>query len=204
VDDLLAQWRELLGAGHDELGKDLLSRWAEPHRRYHTVTHLRAVLTAVDELAEHADDPSAVRLAAWFHDAVYEGTPGADERASAELAAAALPRVGVNAGRVAEIVRLVELTGSHDPAPGDNNGAVLCDADLAVLAGDPDDYAHYAAAVREEYASVSDTDFRRGRAAVLRALLALDPLYRTPTAATRWQDAARHNLRTELALLSVS
>jgi len=204
MDDLMGRWRDLAGPGNDALGRDLLRRWREPHRRYHTVEHLRAVLDAIDELAHHADDPAAVRFAAWFHDAVYAGRPGEDERASAELAAAMLPSAGVEPGRVAEVVRLVELTASHDPAPGDANGAVLCDADLAVLAGGPDEYAAYAAAVREEYAAVSDADFRRGRAGVLRALLALDPLYRTPTAAERWQDAARHNLRTELALLSVS
>lgn len=198
------RWRELVGPDHDGLGHDLLRRWREPHRRYHTVEHLRAVLDAVDELAEHAADATAVRLAAWFHDAVYRGEPGADEEASAGLAAETLPDAGVGAQRVAEVVRLVRLTASHDPAPGDTNGAVLCDADLAVLAGDPDEYAGYAAAVREEYAAVPDDDFRRGRAGVLRALLAQDPLYRTPTGAARWEHAARHNLTTELALLSVS
>ena len=35
--------------------------------------------------------------------------------------------------------------------PGDANGAVLCDADLAVLASPPEAYAAYASAVREEY-----------------------------------------------------
>ncbi|HLV75083.1 MAG TPA: hypothetical protein VKY91_20080, partial [Vulgatibacteraceae bacterium] len=50
---------------------NLLARWREPQRRYHTVAHLTAVLDRVDELAEYAGDPDVVRLAAWFHDAVY-------------------------------------------------------------------------------------------------------------------------------------
>src|SRR5690606_41538168 len=87
MDDLMGRWRALAGPGNDALGRDLLRRWREPHRRYHTVEHLRAVLDAIDELAHHADDPAAVRFAAWFHDAVYAGRPGEDERASAELAA---------------------------------------------------------------------------------------------------------------------
>lgn len=204
VDDLLERWRALVGSDADGLGGDLITRWSEPHRRYHTLDHLRAVLDAIDELEDHADDPTVVRLAAWFHDAVYAGRPGEDEQASAKLAAATLPAASVPAERIAEVVRLVRLTAQHNPSADDANGSVLCDADLAVLAGSPDEYAQYAAAVRQEYAHVSERDFHRGRAAALRRLLARDPLYRTPTAAARWEAAARHNLTTELALLSVS
>ena len=110
----------------------------------------------------------------------------------------------MRAAQVAEVARLVRLTGTHDPGPGDRNGEVLCDADLAVLAGAPADYARYAAAVREEYAFVPDDAFRDGRAAVLRQLLDLPRLFRTPHGRDRWEPAARHNLRSELALLGLS
>ncbi len=199
MDDVIARWRDLV---NDEAsGRDLLARWSEPHRRYHDARHLRAVLDAVDELAAHAADPDGVRLAAWFHDAVYAGRPGQDERDSAQLAASTLPSLGVDGERVAEVVRLVELTVTHDPAPGDVNGEVLCDADLAVLGGDPKAYAAYASAVRDEYAHVAEEDFRRGRTELLERLLSSKPLYRTATARDRWEEAARRNVRTELALL---
>ena len=64
------------------------------------------------------------------------------------------------------------LTAGHDPAPDDADGAVLCDADLAVLAGPPDAYVAYASAVREEYGHLSDAEFTAGRIAVLEHLLA--------------------------------
>lgn len=194
----------MIGGDADQLGRDLLRRWSEPHRKYHTADHLRAVLDAVDFLEDHARDPDAVRLAAWFHDAVYNRRPGDDEKASARLAAETLPAAGVYAERVREVVRLVELTASHDPARGDANGAVLYDADLAILGGEPEQYAAYAAAVRSEYAHLTDRDFARGRAEILRRLLALDQVYRTPTGAARWEMAARRNLKAELDLLSVS
>ncbi|WP_340560491.1 HD domain-containing protein [Streptomyces sp. GSL17-111] len=182
-------------------GRDLLRRWAEPHRRYHTTDHLLAVLDRVDELAGHAADPEAVRLAAWFHDAVYRPDRSENEERSAGLAQRALPEAGVGPARTAEVVRLVRLTVTHDPAPGDRDGEVLCDADLAVLAGSPGAYAAYAAAVRAEYAFVPDEAFTAGRADVLRQLLALPRLFRTPHGAARWEAPARHNLGTELALL---
>ncbi|RPF46401.1 putative metal-dependent HD superfamily phosphohydrolase [Streptomyces sp. Ag109_G2-6] len=180
----------------------LLAAWAEPQRRYHTTTHLADVLARVDVLAGHAADPTAVELAAWFHDAVYRPDRSENEERSAALAERALPELGVDAARTAEVARLVRLTVTHDPAPGDTNGEALCDADLAVLAGDPDAYAAYATAVRAEYAFVPDEAFRTGRAAVLRQLLGLPRLYRTPHGAAHWEAPARRNLAAELATLT--
>ncbi|MFI6540260.1 metal-dependent phosphohydrolase [Nonomuraea sp. NPDC050547] len=182
------------------LHAELVARWSEPHRRYHTLTHLRAVLAAVDDLADLAGDPVAVRLAAWFHDAVYDGRPGWDEERSAQMAQRRLPACGVPAERVAEVARLVRLTAAHDTLrDGDANGAVLCDADLAVL-GRPG-YEVYAADIRREYAHVPDELFAAGRSAVLARLLAVPNLYRTERARALWQERARHNMSAELAAL---
>lgn len=208
---LLARWDVLLTRARDgapgpdpaPYGRSLLARWNEPHRHYHTTDHLSAVLRRVEELAGHAADLDAVRLAAWFHDAVYRPDRSENEERSARLAERALSEVGLPAARTAEVARLVRLTVSHDPAPGDTNGEALCDADLAVLAGPPAEYAHYAAAIRQEYGFVPDEAFRDGRAAVLRQLLSLGDLFRTPYGHERWEPAARHNLRAELDLLTV-
>ncbi|MDC0772565.1 HD domain-containing protein [Streptomyces sp. HD] len=182
---------------------NLLTRWQEPQRRYHTLTHLTAVLDHVDELAEHADDPDVVRLAAWFHDAVYLPDRSENEERSARLAERALSEAGVPAERTAEVARLVRLTTTHDPAPDDPDGQVLCDADLAILAAPPSVYAAYTAAVREEYHFVPNDAFREGRAAILRQLLALPTLFRTPHGRREWEATARYNLTGELEMLSL-
>ncbi|UQX02292.1 hypothetical protein [Streptomyces sp. RerS4] len=206
--DLRARWHATTAAAGADPAADpgpyadrLLTAWAEPQRRYHTTAHLADVLARIDVLAPHAADPAAVELAAWFHDAVYRPDRSENEERSAALAERALPELGVDPARVAEVARLVRLTVTHDPAPGDTNGEVLCDADLAVLAGAPDAYAAYAAAVRAEYGFVPDDAFRTGRAAVLRQLLALPRLFRTPYGATHWEAPARRNLAAELAEL---
>ncbi|WP_354641870.1 hypothetical protein [Kitasatospora camelliae] len=204
---LLDRWNALLsrcGATVDPVpyGTDLLDRWAEPQRRYHTTEHLRAVLDHVDALAGQAEDADAVRLAAWFHDAVYRPDRSENEERSAHLAVRALREAGLPEPLVAEVARLVRLTVTHAPEPGDRNGEVLCDADLAVLGGTPESYAAYTAAVREEYAFVPEEAFREGRAAILRALLELPALYRTPAARERFDAAARANLAAELGTLT--
>jgi predicted metal-dependent HD superfamily phosphohydrolase len=184
-----------------QAGVDLLGRYAERHRHYHDLAHLDGVLRHVDELAGHARDAGVVRLAAWYHDAVYDPTAPDNEERSAQLAESALAQLRVADDVVAEVARLVRGTAVHAPEPGDLNAEVLCDADLAVLASGPERYQVYVDAVRAEYGHVDDRAFARGRAAVLRRLLARDPLFGTPTGRERWEEAARLNVAAELAKL---
>jgi predicted metal-dependent HD superfamily phosphohydrolase len=178
----------------------VVGNWSEPHRRYHDLAHLAAVLGLVGRLAEHAADPDAVRLAAWYHDVAYDPERTDNEQVSADRARAGL-RGLVPDERIGEVERLVLLTATHDPEPDDANGAVLCDADLAVLASPPEAYAAYASAVRAEYGHLSDDVFTAGRIAVLERLLALPQLYRLPVVADQWTPRARANMTAELTLL---
>jgi predicted metal-dependent HD superfamily phosphohydrolase len=171
------------------------ARYAEPHRRYHTLEHLDEVLAAVAELLDLADDPRSVELAALFHDAIYDprAAPGESERASAELARSV---VGDE-----EVVRLVLLTAGHDVGPEDRNGAVLVDADLWILGSPRERYERYAADVRAEYAHVDDEAWRAGRSAVLRRFLDRPRLFVTDRFHARLDASARRNLAGELAAL---
>ena len=183
--DLESAW-QALRPDDPQLGRDLLRRWREPHRRYHTDRHLQYTLDIIDRYADLAADADAVRMAAWLHDAVYDPRAGDNEERSAALT------------DDPEVRRLVLLTKSHDAAPGDRNGALLCDADLAILAADPAEYRSYAQRVREEYAFVPDDAFRAGRGQVLQGLLAKAELYKIVPEREEWNRRARKNLREEL------
>ncbi len=178
----------------------VIRAWGEPHRRYHDLAHLAAVLGLVGQLSADAADPDAVRLAAWYHDVVYDPRRNDNEAVSAGRARAGL-RAMVPDERIAEVERLVLLTAGHASEAGDANGAVLCDADLAILASPPEAYAGYASAVRAEYGHVPDELFAAGRIAVLEQLLALPRLYRLPVVADSWEPRARANMAAELTLL---
>jgi predicted metal-dependent HD superfamily phosphohydrolase len=207
---LLAAWRRTLppdapDTTADAIGRDLLARWSERRRHYHTIEHLAFMLDVIDGAAAFADDATAVRLAAWFHDAIYDlivATPGANERASADLAATLLPRLTVAPDQTAEVVRLVLLTADHCVEPGDRNGALLADADLAILGTSPDRYRHYVDSVRSEYAAFPDDAFAAGRSTVLAKLLDLDPIYHLAPHREAWEARARENMRAELAARS--
>lgn len=191
---LRERWRSLAPRA-PALGEDLLTRWSEPHRRYHDVRHLLHLLETLEALG--AAEP-VVRWAAWFHDAVHEGRAGDDERASAALARDALASL-LPAADVAEVVRLVELTIDHSPGPSDARGVQLSDADLAILGAPRGRYDVYARDVRAEYAHVADAAFVRGRTAVLEGLLAAPVLFVGDAARDAFEDRARGNMAAEVA-----
>ena len=194
---LAARWGALL-PGAPEVGEVLLDRWHEPHRSYHGPGHLAQVLRAAAVV--DPDVPRPVALALWFHDAVHDGVAGQDEERSAALARELLAGL-VPPEEVAEVSRLVVLTTHHRVVAGDALGALVCDADLSILGSDEAGYARYVRQVRAEYAHVPDGAFREGRAAVLRSLLGLGRLFATAEGSRRWEQAARANLKRELAVL---
>lgn len=186
----------------EAVGSGLLARWSEPHRSYHDLTHLHDVLGYLDVLregGEHVTVPAV--LAAWFHDAVYRGEPGADEEHSAVLAEEQLAGAGADADTVAETARLVRITAGHTPRDERDPACALIDADLAVLARPATQYAEYTEAVRREYAAVPEELFREGRAGVLERFCEREWIYLTSTGRERWESAARANLTREVALL---
>jgi predicted metal-dependent HD superfamily phosphohydrolase len=187
-----------------DLRDQLAAAYADPSRGYHDTRHLGEVLDRLGELAGHgaAYDATPVLLAAWFHDAVYDGERDAEER-SATWAEEALPAVAP-APLVAEVARLVRLTETHTPEDADANGCALSDADLGILAAPLGRYEEYVAAVRREYAHLDDEVFDAGRAEVLRGLAAKPHLFHTAYARDRWEAAARVNVERELAALADS
>jgi predicted metal-dependent HD superfamily phosphohydrolase len=181
----------------------LLARHREKHRRYHTAAHVAWVIRHVDELAsvEPIDHLDEVVAAAFYHDAVYEPTYPANERASARLARRDLASIGWDADAVERVASMIEATEHAATGAGGATGdtAVLLDADLATRGADPAGYSAYVTGVRAEYRHLTDDEWRTGRAAVLQEFLDRPTIYSTPTARDRWETRARANLTAELA-----
>lgn len=191
------------------VGRDLLTRWDEPHRRYHGPTHLAEVLAAVDLLARAGSLPpeahAVALLAAWFHDAVYR-VGGADdsERRSAALARESLSLLGAGCDLVEAVSTAVLDTERHalGDGPRDPARSVLHDADLWILSAPTPRFDEYCAQVRAEYAHVPPAEYASGRSAVLRPFLVRGHVYLTAHARHAWEDAARENLARELTRLA--
>ena len=156
---------------------DLTSRYAEPQRRYHTIEHVTEVSAEADRLLNEMrlaeDAANSVRMAVWYHDAIYDpmARAGENEEASAALASGALVAAGVRRPVAAEVARLIRLTAGHEVEPNDRPGAVLVDADLSILASSLERYDRYVRDVRAEHVAVDEDTWRSGRAGVLRDFL---------------------------------
>jgi predicted metal-dependent HD superfamily phosphohydrolase len=196
--DLLTAWTSLAGDGVASRGvwDDLIGRWSEPHRKYHNVAHLAAIVGLVDKYAQYADDLLAVELAAWFHDAVYDPRSATNEADSAALAGDKLTSLGFAPAIVSEVARLIMTTASHDG--DDPDAALLADADLAVLGSPAEAYIAYVNAIREEYSHVSDADFRTGRSAILQDFVDRDQIYLLEPIRNEFEQQARRNITAEL------
>ena len=205
---LLRSWERSFPAwaGH---GRALLARWEEEHRAYHDTVHLREVLERIGRLlpAGPEDDRRVLELAAWYHDAVYRGRPGADEQDSAALLeeeARRLPSVAgaPSAQTVRRAAALVRATAGHARSrEADPLWPVLHDADLAILAARSDRYRRYTQGVRREYAHVPEEQFRTRRAMILRELIGGPRVFLTTAGRASWEEAARANVARELAEL---
>jgi len=197
-----------------ELGESLLQAWEQPHRAYHHSGHLSQMLTDLDRLYAYrtqGSTPLALVLAAWFHDAVYEGAPGEDERRSEQLANISLePLVtaGLLSGDELQMVSLlVRATATHElPESADlpvgyepEDIQFFLDADMAILAADSARYRRYLRGVRSEYSHFDDEAFRAGRTTFLRSILGRKRIFLSEQALQLWEEPAQTNLQAELS-----
>ena len=197
-----------------ELGESLLQAWEQPHRAYHHSGHLSQMLANLDRLYAHrtqGSTPLALVLAAWFHDAVYEGAPGEDERRSEQLANASLESLvtaGLFDGDELQMVSLlVRATATHElPESADLPAGYepadiqfFLDADMAILAADSTRYRRYLRGVRSEYSHFDDEAFRTGRTTFLRSILGRERIFLSEQALKLWEEPARANLQAELS-----
>ena len=180
----------------------LEAAYAEPHRRYHTRSHIEVCLGELARLGGLSPaDRRTLEYAIWWHDAVYDPHRSDNEERSAELARADLERLEVPAAEIDEVARLILLTKGHEVAADDAIGALLVSIDLSILGAAQADYDAYAEGVRFEYAFVPEDAFRIGRAAILERFLESPALYPDPAFRARLEAPARANLRREIAAL---
>jgi predicted metal-dependent HD superfamily phosphohydrolase len=207
LERLRAEWLALVGqfgagdAPAEEAFTDLVQAYSDPTRFYHTLGHIAEMLEVIDRLRGGARNLAAVRLAAWFHDVVYDPYATDNEERSAARADAVLTRLQLPEDTIRTVVDLVLLTKTHRAEDADADGRILQDADLARLGAPPEHFAAYSRAIRREYAWVPDKEYRAGRRQLLLSFLERDRIYWNEPLYSTLEGQARQNLREEIARL---
>ncbi len=197
----LPLWRRV-GAAGDALAVfgGIATRYGEPHRAYHTLSHVVHTLRQFLPHRSLARDADAVEMALWYHDVVYDPRVRDNEDRSAEAAIEEIHGMGLTptfGARVADLIR----TTTHDVPPTDPDAALTVDADLAILGADADEYDAYESAVRREYSWVPADAYRAGRIAVLERFLGRGSIFSTAAFRETLEPPARMNLERALSHL---
>jgi predicted metal-dependent HD superfamily phosphohydrolase len=194
-------WQRLALEPPDPVGEALWAAYSEPQRAYHTLDHLAFCFAHYDRVAAQTAQPAAVELAIWFHDAIYDPRRQDNEERSADWALRSLTAAGATVLLGQQVQELILWT-KHTATPPAGDAALLVDIDLAILGQLPAVFDQYDQRIRQEYGWVPETDYRRGRAGVLRGFLLRERIYQTAPF-FRWYEAqARRNLTTAISRLA--
>jgi predicted metal-dependent HD superfamily phosphohydrolase len=189
-----------------EMQAALESAYATPPRAYHNFGHVETLLRHFDEVAarEGWAQPAEVRLAILFHDAIYDARAGDNEASSADLAVESiarwLPDAGIDAARVADLIRLTARHGQLSPGdfagdPHPDDARRFLDCDMAILAADDGAFDAYDRGIAAEYRHVTRWLYAVNRRRFLKSLLARPRIYLDDGFHARLDAQARHNLR---------
>lgn len=193
---------QCLGSYDDSsvLFTQLLNAYLQPHRVYHTVSHLEACLQQLDLAQKEAERPAEVEVALWFHDAVYIPKAVDNEAQSSLWATQSMQQPGVSPVAIGRIATMITAT-KHDHAPETRDCELLLDIDLSILGQTPEQFATYEHCIRSEYSWLPEQQYRTGRVNILKSLLQRSTIYYTPFFQERLETQARHNLEQSIAKL---
>lgn len=175
-----------------------LSRlYGEAHRRYHTLDHIRHCLEEFDRAKGLIDDPDAVEMGLWFHDAIYRSGARDNEWRSAELfrewsEGFVNPAFG-------ERVRDLILVTTHRAAPAAPDQRYIADIDLSSFGLPWDEFERDGRHIRAEFANVSDEGYYPGHLRFLLSLLDRPTFFLTEHFRRRYERIARANARRVVA-----
>lgn len=177
----------------------LVNAYSEPHRHYHTLSHLEHMFAKQDQAG--LDDP-ACHWATWFHDFVYAPGKTNNEELSADIAVRHLSELGMRSSLIKRTEALIRSTQHHDCDPQDQIAHLFLDSDMSILGEVPQLYAQYVHGIRQEFSKVPRFLFNRGRKAFLEDTLDRERIYLSDHFRGNYEAGARRNLSQELSSLS--
>ncbi len=177
----------------DLLYQDLVSRYSESHRKYHTLQHLENCFERLDECMTLARFPNEMALAFWFHDAFYDTQSKDNELKSAQWASSTVLAAGLPM-EAAERIYLLIMATQHNVPPSGSDAELLVDIDLSILGSESSRFDEYEQQIREEYDWVPELLYRQERLKLLNGFLARPHIFYTSLFFDRYERQARLNI----------
>ena len=183
-----------LGLSHNEsCYQSLLNAYSEPHRFYHTASHINATLIHLDKVKVHIENPSLLELALWFHDAIYRPFSSNNELDSANWCSRFLKDNGVKQETIDHVHQLIMVT-MHPSITQSNDEMFMVDIDLSILGSPANIYDDFERNIREEYKKVPYFIYKRKRKALLKSFLNQKQIFQNTFFHEEFEIQARENL----------
>ncbi len=184
----------------------LRARYAEPHRAYHTQAHIDAMLAGLRALGDAVVHDTAVELAIWYHDAIYNPAATDNEARSAALLRAELDgladRTLLHHAELLVCATADHVIPSSMPFALKADAMLFLDLDMAVLGADHATFHAYEQGIAAEYVPIHGLErFRAGRARFLREMLARPRVFLSEPFHQQLHNAAHRNMQAALAEL---
>ena len=197
------EWFKIMNTfGFSENEKEynkILKFYSESHRKYHNVTHIDDCLAkcALHEATRHN---TALQLAFWYHDVVYNSFRKDNELKSAELAEIFLKRQAASEEMIQRVKKLIMVT-LHNQEPNTEEEAYMMDIDFSILGTDNETYKEYTKNIRNEYRWVPWFLYKKKRKEILKMFLDKETLYFTNNFKNVYDRKARLNIENEVTQL---
>lgn len=157
---------------------ELVTRYSEDHRFYHTLQHIKDCIFSVQALPEVAFNVEAVTMAVFFHDIIYDSKSKVNELNSANLMSDLLSVFSFDESFIKIVYNLILAT-QHPSKTTDPDSLILLDIDLLILASGEDTFMDYNKSIRKEFSWVPDDIFEIERKKFLKSMLDEDEIFKT-------------------------
>ena len=204
-DYLTARWAETLrlvgseGAS-PEVIEEILAKYQEPGRFYHTIEHLRSGFEVLDRHLRMKTGGD-IELAFWYHDFIYDPRALDNENKSAEVASDRITKALQIPLNFAIGVGKLILATRRLADPGTEQAKVLIDMDLSILGETAPAFDLYEENIRKEYSWVPEVDFRKDRREILERFLKPTIFFTPELRSSLYEVRARENLQRSIGKL---
>lgn len=187
-------WTQIKGKKNPKLlFKELNNFYSEQHRFYHNLKHVKNMLIELEDVKKQIKDVNPVKLAIWYHDAIYNTQKHDNEEQSAVLAKNVCEENNFSKEFTSKVHNLIMAT-KHGEIPSDKDSKILIDLDLAILGKDSKIFQTYENNIRQEYVWVPKEIYKVERVKVLNQFLNRDSIYLTDHFKDKYENKAIKNL----------
>jgi len=204
LDKARKHWTSLISAlgnpkGVEDIFKDLITRYGEPHRTYHNLEH---IITMLDELEQFGDMLTHLEeaWAIWHHDAVCDPKAKDNEEQSDLISKNHARKLGLP-DLFGELAGTFILATKHSALPLDDRAKIVVDLDMAILGKPEKEFDSYEARIRREYDCISQPDFYANRSRILQSFLDRPSIYSTELFRSKYESIARKNMERSIGQL---